>query len=206
MLIDFPPRTTHESELEAAMGVLRTVAGAREAVYVSAPITSGKRLSAWLARRDGGAKASGDGGEEEFRREVVRENLEHAKQIVAALRRECAGVLIDPTSLEDLPGWTQDDYRDFWGRVIERMAREVVFLDGWHYSNGCSYEFFVARRAGVATLDESRRPVTHADGARLIAGAIEETRSLGLPAEFLERVLEELNKLPARDAVVPCTK
>jgi hypothetical protein len=201
---NFPPHTTRESEVEAALGVLCSVVEEHGAVYVSAPITSGKRFAAWHARRGGGAAAVRPDQLEEFQREVVEHNRAHAKQIVKALRGSCAGVLIDPTALDDLAGWTQDDYRDLWARVIERHVCRVIFLDGWAYSNGCSYEFLVARRGGIATLDESQQPISLADGARLIQEAIAEMRGQALPTDFLECVLEESSKL--RETETRCTK
>src|SRR5262247_3584515 len=46
----FPPQTTRQSELDAITEFYRGVIGSRRAVYVSAPITSGRRLIDWLAK------------------------------------------------------------------------------------------------------------------------------------------------------------
>jgi hypothetical protein len=80
--------------------------------------------------------------------------------------------VIDPTALPDLDGWTQEDYYLLWGRVIERYASTVVFLDDWQYSNGCVYEFLVAQRCNARSVDERLNLLTLPDGLDLIQKAI----------------------------------
>jgi hypothetical protein len=84
---------------------------------------------------------------------------------------DSARVVIDPSALDDVPGWTQADYRAFWGEVIERYAAEVIFRDGWSSSRGCAYEFLVAARAGIPTLDAVRRPLSLLDALGMIRSA-----------------------------------
>ncbi len=152
-----------------------------------------------------GGRAAEAGHEEELRREVIEHNRAHAARVARWLRASCGATLVDPTRLEDLPGWTQDDYRAFWALVVERFACRAFFLDDWQYSNGCSYEFPTARRGGVPTFDERERPLSLADGTRLIRSAVAEMREQSLPTQFLERVLEELSGLCSPEAEALCT-
>ncbi len=190
---NFPPRSERAGEIEAMLNVLSTAVEGRAAVYMSAPITSGRRYSAWRLRA--GGREPEPGREEEMRREVVEHNRAHAARVAQWLRASCGATLVDPTRLEDLPGWTQDDYRAFWALVVERFACRVFFLDDWQFSNGCSYEFLTAWRCGVPTFDEREGALTLAEGARLIRAAVAEMRGQSLPTSFLERVLEELARL-----------
>jgi hypothetical protein len=79
--------------------------------------------------------------------------------------------------------------------VIEEFASAVVFANGWEFSNGCSYEFLVATKAGIKRLDESWRAIDISDGLSRIRMAIEELSSRALPAEFLRAIVEDLESL-----------
>ncbi len=199
---NFPPRSEREGEIGAMLNVLSTAVEGRAAVYMSAPITSGRRYSAWRVSLGGGAP---EPGQEELRREVIEHNRAHAARVAQWLRSSCGATLVDPTRLEDLPGWTQDDYRTFWALVVERFACRVFFLDDWQYSNGCSYEFLTAWRCGVPTFDERECPLSLAEGMRLVGTAVAEMRGQSLPTSFLERVLEELARLRSTETEALCT-
>lgn len=205
MTNNFPPRSTHEREIEALLNVLNSVVDGA-AIYLSAPITSGRRFSAWYASRNGAAKLADPEAHEEFVREVVERNRAHAHQLAQQLRHACQETVIDPTAMKDVSGWTQDDYRDFWGRVIEKYASRVVLLDGWQYSNGCSYEFLTACRKGIPTFRENMQSINASEGARMIEAAIDETRANALSTLFLERVVAELHRLLPATAEELCTK
>src|SRR2546428_14003541 len=190
----FPPQTSRGAEIEALIELLRGVFPGRVALYVSAPITTGQRFFDWYSRRRNLA-----GSAEQYRREhlneVVAPNRSAASALVKGVREIHSGHVIDPTAVGDIEGWTQGDYRTAWARVIEEFARAVVFANGWEFSNGCSYEFLVATKAGVETLDESWRPISLATGVSLVRRAVTELSSRGLSAEFLRGILEDLESL-----------
>lgn len=192
----FPPRTSREGEVHALLNILGSVIPDGSAVYVSAPITSGKRLANWVRLRNMEPDLSHPETYQEFLREVLEPNCEHAKAIVAKLRETVPKALVDPTRLEDIDGWTQDDYRYLWGRVIQQYIETVVFIDGWQYSNGCCYEFLVCYQSSVGksptTVSESLKPLTLEAGIALIHKAIRELKSSNLSVAFLEQVAEEL--------------
>lgn len=201
---NFPPRSTHEHEIEIVLGILAGMIDGRNAIYMSAPITSGERFARWRRLRQEDADVSRPEYQSEFRREVVEPNRAHARSIAQELRRAFDEVLIDPTAVADIDGWTQDDYRHLWARVIEDYARMLICIDGWQHSNGCSYEFLVAQRCGVTTLKENRQPLTLEEGLRLIESAIAELRDSALSTVFLEHVKDELDKLKAEEGI--CAK
>jgi hypothetical protein len=119
-------------------------------------------------------------------------NRAHVRSLIRKQRNTLGRVVIDPTALDALSGWTQDDYRVFWGRVIERYVSTVIFADDWQYSNGCAYEFLVAYRTGARAVDERQSLLTLEEGLQLIISAIIEMKSHDVPTEFLEYVREEL--------------
>lgn len=187
----FPPQTSRGAEIEALIELLRGVFPDRGALYVSAPITSGQRFVEWYSRRRNLA-----GLTEEYRREhlneVVGPNRNAASALIKKARQIDSRPVIDPTAVGDIEGWTQGDYRTAWARIIEEFARAVVFANGWEYSNGCCYEFLVATKAGVETLDESWRPISLATGVSLVRRAVGELSSRGFSDEFLRGILEDL--------------
>jgi hypothetical protein len=165
---DFPPRSTRRSEFSLFIAIYGTVCDEKAALYVSTPITTGKRLHSW--ERDSGLTESHPDYFNGLRSQVIEPNIEAATEVVAQLRRRNS-LVISPASLKDLPGWTQADYRAFWGEVIARFVREAVFMEGWQYSSGCAYEFLVACRAGVTTLKQDLNPVTLSEALELLEDA-----------------------------------
>ena len=205
MKSNFPPETTHEREIDSLLNVLGSVVVDRSAVYVSTPITSGRRFADWSSGRDLEIDLSHPETYQEFLREVLEPNSEHARKIINKLRSLFPKPLIDPTALKDIEGWVQDDYRVLWAKIIEQYADTVVFLNGWQYSNGCAYEFFIANRPGSdsrpSVLNETLEPLTLEDGIRLVKSAILQLQTSKLPTDFLRQVLNELTRLHKSEEV-----
>jgi hypothetical protein len=162
----------------------------KSATYCSAPITSGRRNFDWL-RKIGKDFGSIDHASDEDRRlhaqDVIAANCEHARQVVARLRKDRGGIIIDPTSFPAIAGWTQPDWLRFWGAVIERYASAVVFIDDWQFSNGCAEEFLIATSLKLPTFNEYGQPITLSQAAGLVEAAVAETRRFGGPTKSLER-------------------
>ncbi len=136
---------------------------------------------------------------------VVAPNRLAAESLVKKVREANRGPVIDPTIVADLEGWTQGDYRTAWARIIQEYVRSVVFANGWQFSNGCTFEFVTATKAGIKTFDESCQPIDLAAGVSLLRGAVRDVSSHGLPAEFLRGVLEDLESLdrPSSEVIAP---
>jgi hypothetical protein len=77
--------------------------------------------------------------------------------------------------------------------VIERFANMVIFLDGWQFSSGCTYEFLRAAQTGLSTVADDGSPLTPDEGRDLIEKAIAEIRTVGASTLFLEGVLSDLS-------------
>lgn len=157
--------------------IFSSVLGPKEAVYCSAPLTSGKRHVEWLSAEgheyadiDSVAEAQ----RESHRETVIERNRAHARAIVERLRQYQQAPIIDPTAFPDLPHWRQTDWLKLWEQVIVRFAHSVVFVDGWNHSNGCAHEFLVAQRNGLPTRDENGKVISLETGITLIERAIAE--------------------------------
>lgn len=190
--VSFEPRTSRAGEIEALVGFLGAVVPPGGAVYLSAPITSGRRFSDWHSAR---TQLSREASDPHYRKahveEVVEPNRARARGVVNRLRAETGCVVIDPTAIQDFEGWVQDDYRVLWALVIERHATRVVFSDGWEHSNGCAYEFLVACRRRLPMVTELGVELGRREGVALLRAAVAELQTLSLDLNFLRWVVRE---------------
>jgi hypothetical protein len=193
----FPPTPTHKDKIDTVVKVLASVVDGRTAVYLSAPITSGKRFLEWCTHLNKDLSPFSSQYRDAHIREVIEPNRRHTRALVQKLRCTLPDVLFDPTAVMDLPDWTQGDYRHLWARIIEQYVKTAVFADEWHYSNGCAYEFLIAQQSGAMTLNQRQQPISIEEGLHLIHSAIIELQVNAQPTIFLEAVLRELSKILA---------
>jgi hypothetical protein len=187
--IRFPPQPSDERTALALLEVFRSVVPNREAWYVSTPITTGRRLHE-IRMRNG---TSFPENYQTFLQEhVIEPNRREARRLVSQVRRDRSHIAIDPSAVNDIPGWGQDDYRYFWGLVIKEFVRCVVFSEGWEHSSGCSYEFLVAIQAQIETLDHRFNPLPREKGIVLLKHAIAAAQGSETDASFLQAVLDAL--------------
>lgn len=69
----------------------------------------------------------------------------------------------------------------------------AVFIDGWEYSSGCTYEFMVAITCGIPTLDARLNPLSRDEGLRLMIQAHSELEKAGKTFKFLDDRYLQLN-------------
>jgi hypothetical protein len=193
---EFPPKTNHEAEVVAMLEVLSSVVATRKAVYVSIPITSGRRYIEWYTQNQSKPNFKENGSHQDFVVNVIDYNRKQSKQIITNLKKFFSDILINPTTMIDIKGWEQNDYRDMWGRVIERYARTVVCTDGWNFSSGCSYEFLVAKTSKIKTVDENNKYISIEQGIKQIEQAVADIELCKLSTEFLKSVSTALIALP----------
>jgi hypothetical protein len=194
---DLEPRPRHSHEINVLVDFLLATTEPHSVVYLSAPITTGKRFSEWYSRGGRSLEATHPEYRNGHTEHVIKPNRAHAKALARRLRQREGCVLIDPTAVPDFDGWTQDDYRTLWARIIERYAKSVVFTDGWEHSNGCAFEFLTAQRLGLPALAESGSPLPLDEGIRLLSIAIADLGKRGVDTSFLTWVTSGLQKLRA---------
>jgi hypothetical protein len=195
------PSTARESEIMLFLSALRSVIPAQSGVYVSAPLTSGRRFAEWSVSADSSLGASSTQYQLAHSDHVVRPNRAAAANAISQLRRDPPDwlsqgasplVVIDPTAVPDLDRWGQDDYRVLWKRVIEEFARAIVFLDGWNYSSGCAYEFLTGVRRGLDLRRVDGSNITAPEGIGLLSSGAKDLEGLGADTVFLRWVAEEV--------------
>jgi hypothetical protein len=191
---DWLPKPKHRREIHILLEGFAAFVEGRTALYVSSPLTTGRRAFQWhVSNGFVGTRHKQEVNDNKFRRDVIELNRSDATAYVRRLRQTTRQVVIDPTAMGDIPGWTQGDYQAFWGNVIERYAESVIFRDGWMFSNGCAYEFFVAQKSGARMLRADRTPLNLVEGRELINQAVEESHTTKVAAGFLQDVLVALS-------------
>lgn len=191
MTSEFPPRADHPDEVDKVAAAFEAVISEHAAIYVSTPLTTGRRSLDWHDVQAGGGMTT-KRAERAFYEQVIEPNRLEASSFVSRLRRKEAQPVINPAALRDLPGWTQNDYRVMWGDVISRCVRLVVFRDGWEYSDGCTYEFFVAVKQRLQMRREDQSSLTARDGVRLIQQRVQDTASSPSKSNLGNAVLRAL--------------
>jgi hypothetical protein len=194
MTRDWKPVPAHPDEIEALLAGFAAVVEGRSAIYVSSPLTTGLRAFRWhtsygLASASGQQSTSTD-----FRRDVVEPNRAEAAAYVRNVRRTLNKVVIDPTAMPDIPDWAQADYHTLWAGVIERYVESVIFRDGWMYSNGCAYEFFVGHSTGARLLTEELKALSLDQGRELLRESIQESRKRNAPPGILADIVAALSE------------
>jgi hypothetical protein len=183
---EFPPQPTRPREIQLLVEAFASVLEGRSGTYVSSPLTSGWRAVEY--RRRGNSVAPKFTTPDDFLHQVIQPNRDEAARYVRQLRQSRGGVIIDPTATAEFPGWSQSDYRVWWGEVIRRFVETVIFRDGWQYSSGCAYEFFVAKRAGLRTLNQDMALLDLEAGRDLIKNALAQIQDASASSEFLRDV------------------
>jgi len=191
------PQPSNPTRIEAYVDIFATVFQKKPAAYVSAPITSGRRFLDWFRQRGTQLDPHSREYQDELVRAVIKPNCDEINARVEDLDFFADRILINPAAF-NRPEWTQDDYRYFWGRVIERFADTVIFLKGWQYSSGCGYEFLRCSQNGLRAFKEDESALPRDEGCRLIEAAVIEIREVGASTLFLERILNDLQKDASR--------
>lgn len=125
--------------------ILKTLFEGNELYYVSTPINTGKRFIDWYVSDGRFLNNLSDKYKIEFEENVIKPNVENAKKNIMIIKQNVKGAIIDPTNLENHTlNWTQEEFYSFWTRVIRELVTNTIFLDGWEFSVGCSYELLSA--------------------------------------------------------------
>lgn len=197
--LDVPSYTrTHREEVDIILSAIECVLNGDKAVYASSDLTTGRRfyrlLREWGVRDSAGLRDKL--GEAGYRAQLLEPNAAAANAFARDLRQRLGGdtLVITPAPLT-APGWSQQDYLAFFETLIRTRIKAAFFNDGWEYSNGCTFEFVVARHAGLPTFDANHRPLDRAGGLELIEQAAREVESDGIEPVGLRRHLALLGSV-----------
>jgi hypothetical protein len=165
------------------------LAGAR-VVYLSGPITTGRRYVQYMRSFSSGAPSD----------LVLKQNISDLLSTAARLRSQRIELIVEPASLH-LPDWSQEEYYRLWEVFLERHAQIVILMPGWEYSGGCATEFLHAVGHDIRTESLSGANISIEDGTSLLRSALEDLRqddargSLAGLADKLAEVIRKLERL-----------
>lgn len=125
---------------------LRCVGGNLGVVYVTVPITTGRRYFRLKQRLRDGEIPHGR-FEALLETEVIGPNRSDAESWADQARNAFRGrVVLDPSRLERA-GWSQSHYNELWSRVIDGFVDTLVATPSWAFSAGARLEI----QTGVLT-------------------------------------------------------
>ena len=192
-------------QIQCALDAFNTVK-AKKIVYVSTPITSGKRLYDYMDAN--GYKTLQDvrGDREAFFQHVVSPNIEKSERVSSALSKQVDGVVIAPTAFENgrhsqkLEAWGQHEFMSMWLSLIDQKVTNLVMLDGWQYSNGSGEEYLwaammqmgFAARSDIEIVDEQGTMLNLDKGIKLLYDAFTDVHSRGLKPKNMAETLAAL--------------
>ncbi len=175
---------------------------AKEVVYISSPISSGKRLYDYMDACKCSTLEEAKKDWNEFFACVMLPNIEDGEDLSKALAEKSEGVVIAPTSFENknVKSWRQNEYMSMWISVIDRHVNRLVMIDGWEYSNGSSEEFMWAAlmqmgfssRKNIEIVDARGEILTLDQGLNLLSNALADMQKRGFQAKTIENVITML--------------
>jgi len=185
----------------AAFGSIK----AKRIVYISSPITSGKRLYDYMDAHGYRTIEEAKNDWDQFFRSVMLPNIEEGAKTSTLLAGQIDGVVIAPTSFENqkVRTWGQNEFMSMWLSVIEEKVTEIVMLDGWQYSNGSSEEYLWAvlmqhgltSRTNIEIVDAKGDKITLEQGREYLSDALVDMQRRGIKATVTEEVLSILSNL-----------
>lgn len=181
-----PVLEARETLLEAFEAV---GAGDVGVIYVTVPITSGRREFALLHELSCTREDLRTRFRDRWLREVVQANEEEARVYAQQSRKTFAGQLVVDPSRIHARQWTQDDFDKLWSALIEKYARRVVITPGWAFSRGARHEVGLALSIGLPISDPWGVPLTPALLLDMLREAEAELERDGWTREVLREYL-----------------
>lgn len=125
---------------------------------------------------------------------LIVENIELAYRFSSRVRERTGQVCINPAVLHR-KHWTQDDYRHFWSRVIERFAGQMYLSRGWEVSSGCLFECLLAIRLELPLFNHELERLEYAEAIELAQSGIATLIEAGESSRFLKVLADEFQEL-----------
>jgi hypothetical protein len=188
MNVDDINKTKIHSNIDKLIDLLECAIEEKSAYYVSIPMTSGKRFIDWYKKEGTYYKNKGDNVyRQEHYKSVLSKNIKNSSTKIKKIKKEINGIIIEPTKL-NMDEWEQDEYRYYWGKIIEKYIKKSIFFDGWQYSNGCSFEFLKSMSCNLICLDERLNKITLKKAIALLTESIKELNECLIDTEYLEKI------------------
>ncbi len=148
----------HWEEIDMVLSGIDCVLNGEQAVYCSSELTTGVRL--YEALRENKLKTAAEMkkklGKTWFSTNIFDANVKLGKEFAQCVRSALSDntMVITPAPFS-APTWTQPEYLFFWETLLRTRIKSAWFNSNWQFSNGCTFEFVVARDVPIPTLDQN---------------------------------------------------
>lgn len=160
--------------------------------YFSGPITGSKAL--YGAMKEHGVRRKEDLPKEVYD-PIRQENVNRSKELEERIRKQEESPSLLPGKLGSADIWSQRDYVDLSKETIRLKATELVFEEGWQYSNGCVEELLLALQLKKPIYDQQENLLGKEKAEGLLATAVEEIHQLPAECPKLDFLLEQLRRV-----------
>lgn len=175
------------------MQIFNCVVGDHDAVYVSGPITTGRRFIDWYILKGHALENDINVYQSVKYEDVLSKNESDIIGVANKLRKISTTPVIEPASLH-ITTWDQQDYHRFWTETLRRFVSRVVILDGWQYSIGCVIEFHYAVQCGIEMFSQNGLPLKEREGCKLVLAAADEIERRGGVFDALRYIARTLRE------------
>jgi len=150
----------HPQLFEPLIEVLEAVGAPKGLVYVSVPITSGRREFELLRELRCDRSTLRSHHRDRWLTEVVKPNEAAAFSLAEiARRRHPDRIVLDPSRLH-VTSWSQADFDQFWHMVIKAYCELLIVDRDWAFSRGARLEVALALAGGIPVQDPTGSLVT----------------------------------------------
>lgn len=169
-------------------------------IYCSSDITTGKRFYYDVL------KPHGVSSEDELQRKLgaewfkkihtllIEANVARGVAFAEKLRERGMVNVVSPGPFF-ARGFNQQHYLYLWELFIIKKVYQIWFNYDWEYSNGCSFEYVIAAKKGISSLDHEGRPLGLSEAIAKVSAASEELKSDGFIITKLETNLKLMKEL-----------
>lgn len=182
--------------MDSLFSILKNLFSDNEIVYVSTPINTGEVFVNWYCSVGENLVNNSVEFNNERHKSVVEPNITNAKESIRKIREKTNKVVIDPTNFEnEILGWNQNEFYQFWDNIIKNLVNSVIFLDGWEFSIGCCVEILSAIENEIDIYSQSMRRLTIEEIELKLKKSIEVYKSNNLNDWImLNDILEKIQK------------
>ena len=180
------PETRFNDEVEGMLNAMSAIQ-VPGVTYVACPITGGYRHLEWCRSEHMKDVAS-------HRSKVISPNISQADVFCSEVARITGKICINPAVLFR-PNWNQDDYRNFWSRVIEKFARDMYLSEGWEVSVGCLFECWLAIRMRIPIHNFEMRRLDYSEAVQHAITGANALKAAGESSSFLDTLVDEFEEL-----------
>lgn len=159
--------------------------------YVACPITGGYRHLEWV-------RNSAMNNASTHRSAVIEPNITSADDFCSRVGFATGQVCINPATLYRAH-WSQDDYRNFWSRVIEAFATRMYLSEGWEVSVGCLFECLLAIRLELPLHDHNFKKIDYEIAIDQAREGIRVLTEIGEGSGFLTVLLDQFMQMGSKE-------